>query len=58
MRKRASKRNREIAQPDLFSAQDATPAIPPEVQREVRAALVELLLEAAAASRSEVKDER
>jgi hypothetical protein len=58
MRKRASKRNRENPQQDLFNAQDATPAIPPEVQHEIRAALVELLLDAAAASRREVNDER
>jgi len=58
MRKRASKQNRESTQEGLFDTKDVIPTIPPEVLPEVQAALVELLLDAAAASRSEANDER
>lgn len=57
MRKRGPTKNNEAAQQGLFEVQ-APPVIPPEVLREVHAALVELLLDAARPNESEARDER
>jgi len=58
MKRPQKKKPPSSAQQALFQAPSVTPSVPDEVLREVHAALVDLLLEAARPSEKEAADER